>query len=417
MYYFRGRSETHGNAWRAGFSGTPARMFGPGMVATLYQDLPPLLGSFRPARDLQCPRGLHVSLAFGGHQSVCRSGRQVRKSHNAHDLRPESQRRLRYSRSSMRIGTLFADNARRSEDSAVLTRSRLLIKRVRSNKPSTNCRPSTEGSRAWRSSAVSSTSAMRHSFARLAARRFLPGHRSALTLSRSDRDRRDKWRGVLTSVSPFGDLPAWSRPREEPRSPPAVDRLRSDIERAHAEAAAVIEGRLDPEEAAYDAPFSSSHGRVGLRPEDRATKRHNGNILAMDSPRALFDWLEVIRSCGIEDCVAEVLGERPVLSVEKTSLRRTPPDAEKGFHQDGAFLGDLRSVNIWLALSECGIDSPSLDFVGTPVNSIWPKGGEDAPFYWRSPKTPSIACAGIRLSFGHNSNPATLFSSTICVFT
>ena len=71
-------------------------------------------------------------------------------------------------------------------------------------------------------------------------------------------------------------------------------------------------------------------GGVGLRPEDRAKKRQNGNILAMDSPRALFDWLEVIRSCGIEDCVAEVLGERPVLSVGKTSLRRTPPDAGTG---------------------------------------------------------------------------------------
>ncbi len=283
----------------------------------------------------------------------------------------------------MRVGSLFAAKARRSEQYAVLHRSRQLIR----------CGQIMQ--------AIEELQAFNRGHPSLAVERRLvqTRHEAFLRLPRGKAlstwppECADLFLGQTGIVEIDGEefSPAYLRSGifhhgavlvRSLVPPSAVDRLRSDIEHAHAEATAVIEGRLDPEKAAYYSPFSSSDKRVRVRPEDRATKRHNGNILAMESPRALFDWLEVIRSFGIEDCIAEVLGERPVLSVEKTSLRRTSPDADKGYHQDGAFLGDVRSVNIWLALSECGIDSPSLDLVGTRVNSIWPTGEEGAPFDW-----------------------------------
>jgi hypothetical protein len=33
------------------------------------------------------------------------------------------------------------------------------------------------------------------------------------------------------------------------------------------------------------------------------------------------------------------------------------------WHQDGKFLGQVRALNLWLALSDCGRDAPGLDLV------------------------------------------------------
>jgi ectoine hydroxylase-related dioxygenase (phytanoyl-CoA dioxygenase family) len=42
-----------------------------------------------------------------------------------------------------------------------------------------------------------------------------------------------------------------------------------------------------------------------------------------------------------------------------------------GWHQDGAFLGeDIRSINIWIALTDCGVDAPGLDVVAKRLPGI-----------------------------------------------
>jgi len=55
------------------------------------------------------------------------------------------------------------------------------------------------------------------------------------------------------------------------------------------------------------------------------------------------------------------LGEQPVMSLEKSTLRRIPPDiAGTTWHQDGAFIQrGSRTVNVWVALNECGGTSPA----------------------------------------------------------
>ena len=56
---------------------------------------------------------------------------------------------------------------------------------------------------------------------------------------------------------------------------------------------------------------------------------------------------------------------------------------DAGWHQDGAFLGaDIRTVNLWVSLSDCGQDAPSLDLVARRVDRILPTGTEGAAYDW-----------------------------------
>ena len=40
------------------------------------------------------------------------------------------------------------------------------------------------------------------------------------------------------------------------------------------------------------------------------------------------------------------------------------------WHQDGAFMGDVRALNLWLSLSRCGDESPGLDIVPRRLDDI-----------------------------------------------
>lgn len=89
-------------------------------------------------------------------------------------------------------------------------------------------------------------------------------------------------------------------------------------------------------------------------------------VLAADSPRMLFDFIDFFRRKKIDRIIGDYLGEYPMLSVGKTTLRRVPHDTSSysEWHQDGAFLGsEVRTVNMWLALSHCGVDAPGIDIV------------------------------------------------------
>jgi hypothetical protein len=102
--------------------------------------------------------------------------------------------------------------------------------------------------------------------------------------------------------------------------------------------------------------------------------------LAANSPRGLFRVLETMYSVGLDSLVTEYLGERPVLSVQKTTLRRVVPESfPGGWHQDGQFLGTgIRSLNVWIALSDCGSEAPGLDVLPTRLQRILEVGTEGA---------------------------------------
>ena len=66
-------------------------------------------------------------------------------------------------------------------------------------------------------------------------------------------------------------------------------------------------------------------------------------------------------SAGVVDAIAGHLGERPLFSLQKSTLRRMEPEYRVAdWHQDGSFLDhDVRTMNVWTALSRCGADYPS----------------------------------------------------------
>jgi hypothetical protein len=120
--------------------------------------------------------------------------------------------------------------------------------------------------------------------------------------------------------------------------------------------------------------------RVGGR---RSWVRASGGLWTADSPRMLFELLEVVAETGVGALVEGYLGERPALSANKCTLRRVPVVANTGWHQDGAFLGrHARALNLWLALSPCGSDAPGLELVPRRFDEVLPTGTEGALFDW-----------------------------------
>ena len=49
--------------------------------------------------------------------------------------------------------------------------------------------------------------------------------------------------------------------------------------------------------------------------------------------------------------------------MHKTTLRKADPEVAGAWHQDGYFMGQVRSLNLWLALSRCGDVAPGLDIL------------------------------------------------------
>ena len=109
-------------------------------------------------------------------------------------------------------------------------------------------------------------------------------------------------------------------------------------------------------------------GRIAF---SRMVRDHHRVLLA-DSPPALFDVLEAFAATGVQDIVADYLGERPALALNKFVFRRLPyKEQNLGWHQDAAaFRCPARTINCWTALSECGVDAPTLEVFPARVNSV-----------------------------------------------
>lgn len=97
--------------------------------------------------------------------------------------------------------------------------------------------------------------------------------------------------------------------------------------------------------------------------------KQGGGVLAADSPRAGFQLMELFAGAGLRELVGGYLGEPALISVHKTTLRKAPPDVTGAWHQDGYFMGPVRALNLWLALSHCGEDAPGLDIVPARLES------------------------------------------------
>ena len=100
---------------------------------------------------------------------------------------------------------------------------------------------------------------------------------------------------------------------------------------------------------------------------------------------------------GLRPLVSGYLGERPALTLKKSTLRRTHPLPFADWHQDGAFLGDgIRTINLWLSLSDCGVDAPGLDLLPRRLDRIVETGSGGAIFPWSvGPGTVEEAAEGV----------------------
>lgn len=113
----------------------------------------------------------------------------------------------------------------------------------------------------------------------------------------------------------------------------------------------------------------------------------SSSIWVADSPRVACELLELYASLGLPTLLRHYFGEPARLSVKKWVLRKIAPNpgGDAGWHQDGRFLGeDIQTVNLWLALSECGgsAPAPGMDLVVDGHREIHPTGTDGAWFDW-----------------------------------
>ena len=109
----------------------------------------------------------------------------------------------------------------------------------------------------------------------------------------------------------------------------------------------------------------------------------DGGILACDSPRVLEMLLSTYEDVGLRSLITDYLGERPVLSANKATLRRARLEGKTDWHQDGAFIGTgIRALNVWVALTDCGVDAPGMDIVPRRFEAVQETGTGGAIFDW-----------------------------------
>lgn len=164
----------------------------------------------------------------------------------------------------------------------------------------------------------------------------------------------------------------------------AVERLVEGIDRAFAARGDYGPMRAhrpgDPSTCWYEPLPVDAEAQAGL---GRQWVADGGGLLLCDSPHLLADVLELYTRIGLRDAVEQFLGERPVLSANKCTLRRVALDAIGGWHQDGAFLGSgIRAVNVWLTLTDCGQDAPGLDVVPRRFDHVVETGTDGSLFDW-----------------------------------
>jgi hypothetical protein len=171
--------------------------------------------------------------------------------------------------------------------------------------------------------------------------------------------------------------------------PSRVARLRDAIDRAIEAQEAVAASTATADTTVWCDPIDDlPDGK-----ERRFAVRAGQGVLTVDSPRALYEFLETIDELHIDSLLAAYFGEQAALSAEKCTLRRLDPSDWRlrlaNWHQDGSFLGQgIRSVNAWFALSRCGRTAPGLDLIPRRLPRLLPTGEDGAYYHWTvSPET------------------------------
>jgi hypothetical protein len=144
-----------------------------------------------------------------------------------------------------------------------------------------------------------------------------------------------------------------------------IDRAFSERDR---ESDARAEGYY--EEFVPSPPYTRVDGREWIR--------EGGGVLAADSPMVAFEMFDLFRDADLAPLVDCYLGEPGLISVHKTTLRKAAPSVPGAWHQDGTFMGPVRSLNLWLSLSRCGDVAPGLDLVPRRLEQLVAAGTDDA---------------------------------------
>lgn len=112
-----------------------------------------------------------------------------------------------------------------------------------------------------------------------------------------------------------------------------------------------VAGHCEPGDDMWYRRFLPGHWDTG---RERHWLQRSGGMLMADSPLVMWDVLDGYVRSGAVQAIHDYLGERPVLSSHKSVLRRVR-ETVPTWHQDGSFMGsDVRSVDLWLALTHCG---------------------------------------------------------------
>jgi ectoine hydroxylase-related dioxygenase (phytanoyl-CoA dioxygenase family) len=207
----------------------------------------------------------------------------------------------------------------------------------------------------------------------------------------------DNSRGRRTWPPVFDDpFPSLRGPIEISRDELSVDALGGAIQhhghvvvrglisqRATDRLVGVIDRAFEAQEASQaGAPVSETSPWFAPAPRDPrypsgAEQRHylfaRSRVLVADSPRALSEVTDLLREAGVYRLVREYLGEPPVVSEDKWALRRVDRTNNRApWHQEASVFdaGPLRTINLWLTLSPCGVDAPGLEFFPRRMHSI-----------------------------------------------
>lgn len=161
-----------------------------------------------------------------------------------------------------------------------------------------------------------------------------------------------------------------------------ADQLREDADAAFTAARRADDGAPASDTSPWYVPFEADPAyRFGII--DRAFARHGDGVLSVESPRALAHIVAALHASGLGPVLADYLGEWPMLSAKKSTLRRATPRSLTGWHQDGAFMGtDIKTVNAWIALTACGERAPSIDVFCRTFDHVVEPGTEDAEWNW-----------------------------------
>jgi len=114
--------------------------------------------------------------------------------------------------------------------------------------------------------------------------------------------------------------------------------------------------------------------------------RQTGSIFTHLSPTMSHALSAFFADRNLKPLLTSYFGDAPCTSLRKSVLRcAEPPERQADWHQDGAFMtADIKSLNLWLALSECGDGTtrPGIDIVPRRLTGIIPTGTNGAFFEW-----------------------------------